>query len=340
MSTRINYQTNFDEKECLGDILFSNKSKYQNYPVISTPETLKDLKHLINNIIKSTENYDLKMGLNIIITLISHNKNEVVAYSLGKLYLLIQDESIRKLIVKELKKMRTNDNISVRKSAEDSMEIIKGEVNKYEIFELSYDIINYLICNLDNYLHPKLDFIPNLFFISKLNSKVKSKIKHSRLIESWNDMMYHLLNLMMILDNDLNILQLNEDDVDDYYLKNPDEPGIISYSEVMNLEITEESYINTLVDIYAMTFREKGHLNHLEALLDDDNYKIRQMGIVGLIYVLKVLTNFKEDKPYENLISEVLGALARHHLNIGSKLIKIEKNTIYNIIKFKRLSHY
>ena len=53
-----------------------------------------------------------------------------MAASLGDLYILIRDESIRNLIIKELKEMRCDDKISVMKSADDSLEVISGEVNK------------------------------------------------------------------------------------------------------------------------------------------------------------------------------------------------------------------
>jgi hypothetical protein len=45
--------------------------------------------------IGSTGNNDLNNALKIINTLISHDKKEVVASSLGSLYVLIQDRSIR-----------------------------------------------------------------------------------------------------------------------------------------------------------------------------------------------------------------------------------------------------
>ncbi|WP_048190804.1 hypothetical protein [Methanobacterium sp. SMA-27] len=80
------------------------------------------------------------MGLEIITTLISHENKEVVASSLGRLYLVIQDECIRKFIVKELKEMKCCNDASLRTSAEESLDIIIGDINKYEIFDYSFKI--------------------------------------------------------------------------------------------------------------------------------------------------------------------------------------------------------
>ena len=207
MSTRISHSS-FDNKVGFGDILFYNQSENRNYHLMSKPETLTDFRDMLNNLIDSTENIDLKMGLKIILTLISHPKKDVIAYSLGKIYLMIKEESIRNLIIAEIKKMEVDDNLTVRKSAEESIEMISVEVNKYEIFELSYDILNQLTINLENYVNPITDHIPRKsYFISKFNSKVIPKIKNSRFILSWNDLMYDLLDVMIIIHHDLDILQ-------------------------------------------------------------------------------------------------------------------------------------
>ncbi len=311
-----------DDENSLGDILIFDESKHQTYPLTQTPETLEELKGIINNLIDSTENMDLLMGLKIIKTLITHNKKEVVASSLGNLYVLIRDESIRKLIINELNEMRCDERISVRKSAEDSLDVISGEVNKYEIFEFSFDILNKILYKFDDYLHSKHYFNSlNLKYVTKINKALKSMLKHSRFVESWNDMMYNLLRVMLVIDHDMDIFHMKNVDVNDYYQNDMDKLFNIPYTQLSEIEVTEDTYINTLIHVYATTFRENGHIYRLESLLDDDNYKIRHMAIVGLIYALKVLTNFHEDKPFENLISEVLenisGVQFKHRIKAG-----------------------
>jgi len=122
-------------------------------------------------------------------------------------------------------------------------------------------------------------------------------IINSRFIESSNDMLYNLLKVMLVIDHN------------------------IPYNEISEIEVTEETYINTLINVYATTFRENGHIYRLESLLDDDNYKISHMAIVGSIYALKILTNFHEDKPHKNLISEVLENIGptqfKHRIKAG-----------------------
>ncbi len=321
IATRISSQK-IDDENSLGDILIFNESKHLIYPLTQAPETLEELKIIINNLIDSTENMDLLMGLKIIKTLITHNKKEVVASSLGNLYVLIRDESIRKLIINELNEMRCDDRISVRRSAEDSLDVISGEVNKYEIFEFSFDILTQILYKFDNYLHSKHYFNSlNLKYITKINTALKSMINHSRFVESWNDMMYNLLRIMLVIDHDMDIFHMDNVDVNDYYQNNMDKLVNIPYTELSEIEVTEDTYINTLIHVYATTFRENGHIYRLESLLDDDNYKIRHMAVLGLIYALKVLTNFHEDKPFENLISEVLENISntqfKHRIKAG-----------------------
>ena len=101
-------------------------------------------------------------------------------------------------------------------------------------------------------------------------------------------------------------MRINESEVADYFL-NPHEPEIIPYSELKNLDVTEETYLKSIINIYALTFRENGHLNHLKSLLNDDNYKIRNMAINGLIYALNNLTDFYYDKSHGNLMSQTIG---------------------------------
>ena len=47
-------------------------------------------------------------------------------------------------------------------------------------------------------------------------------IINSRFIESWNDMMYNLLKVMLVIDHDLDIFQMNNADVNEYYQNNLD----------------------------------------------------------------------------------------------------------------------
>jgi len=77
--------------------------------------------------IGSTDNYDLNNALKIVNTLISHDKKEVLASSLGNLYVLIRDRSIRELIVNELNEIvdrmeKENPKASVEKKPESDVD--------------------------------------------------------------------------------------------------------------------------------------------------------------------------------------------------------------------------
>jgi hypothetical protein len=126
---------------------------------------------------------------------------------------------------------------------------------------------------------------------------------------------------MLVIDHDMDIFHMDNVDVNDYYQNNMDKLFNIPYTELSEIEVTEDTYINTLIHVYATIFRENGHIYRLESLLDDDNYKIRHMAVLGLIYALKVLTNFHEDNPFENLISEVLENISntqfKHRIKAG-----------------------
>jgi hypothetical protein len=307
MSARIIFKTNYNEDKDLADITLINKFESDRYPHISPPKTLDEFKYYIHELYDTTDNYDLKMGLEIITTLICHEKKEVVASSLGRLYLVIQDECIRKLIVKELKEMRCCHDVSLKASAEESLDMIVGDLNKYEIFEKCFNTFNYLTNNLEDYLFHKSHLLSaNKYSIKKFNSKFTLIFKGSKFLYSWNDMIYRILKLLIELDRGHDIIQINESEVDDYYL-NPHEPEIIPYSELEKLDVTEETYLKSIINLYALTFRENGHLNHLKSLLNDDNYKIRNMAINGLVYALNNLTYCYYDKPHGNLMSRTLG---------------------------------
>ena len=116
---------------------------------------------------ETNQSTGLKEGLEIMTTLISHKKKTVVAYALGELFLMINDETIQKLVVKELMTLSHNHNPDVRKSAAYSLELISSEVYKLEI-------VNKLL---------------NLFF--NLRDKHRNKIKP---FQTCYILSYHMIN--------------------------------------------------------------------------------------------------------------------------------------------------
>ncbi len=270
-----------------------------------TPENIEDFKCIITDLIASTEDNDLNNALKIINTLISHDKEEVVASSLGNLYVLIRDKSIRELIINELNEMKCDKRMSIRKSAEESLDTISCELNRYEILDYSEEILDQIISKLDNYSSFKSHLPTNYSLFSKINSVIKSKIANSRFSVSWDNMMYNLMKIMLFIDKDLDIFQMNMVDVDDYYQNDLDKSFNLQYNELSQIEVPEEVHIDRLATVYTMTYKENGSISHLSGLLNDDDYKIRHMAIVGLCYALKGLSNFQSKAPDENLINKI-----------------------------------
>ncbi len=68
-----------------------------------------------------------------------------------------------------------------------------------------------------------------------------------------------------------------------------DNEKIYPYSDIMNIDHTNEDSLNTLASVYSQTFLEKGHLRRLRALLDDENLEVQHLGINGLTHVANIL---------------------------------------------------
>jgi hypothetical protein len=260
----------------------------------------------MDNLLESTENNDLNKALKIIKTLINHNKKEVMASSLGNIFVLIHDKSIRKVIINELNELKCDDNISVRESAEESLDVISSDLNKYEILDYSYDILNEIISKFDVDIQLKRYLPLPSFPISKINSAIKSKIINSRFTITWDNLMYNMLKVMLIIDKDLDIFHMTKVDVNNYYEEDLDIPFNMPYNELSQIEVEDDFHLDNIITVYATTFRENGSIYHLESLLNDDNENIRHKAVNGLLYALKGLTNYKPDKPHENLINQEL----------------------------------
>lgn len=309
MATRINYENNLNENVDIGDILYSSKYVNDFFKI----RTLEDLKKETKILIDSTEDPDLKTGLQIMLKLISHEKKDVVAYSLGKLYTMIHDEKTRKMILNELNEMKGFRDQSLQNTIDQSMDIIEYEMDSYKVFDLSMDIIHRMVSNMSCNTKKLFEFVQlDLSSITKNGNKfelsmkkfIRSLISNHKLMVHWNDMMYSLMELFIEMDGNMHVLDISCEEIDDYFLNTAD-TEILPYNELKEIELTNENYLHTLADVYATTFRENGHITHLLKYLDDEDYKVRLVGVRALIYVLKKLTNFEDKSPYKNMISNL-----------------------------------
>jgi hypothetical protein len=62
------------------------------------------------------------------------------------------------------------------------------------------------------------------------------------------------------------------------------------------LEFNKKEAMQRLASFYVNTFREKGHIRRLTALLDDEEYEIQQIGIDALTEVLEILLTHYNEK--------------------------------------------
>jgi hypothetical protein len=286
---------------------------------MQTFDNMEDFKDIIENMIGSTDNYDLNNALKIVNTLISHDKKEVLASSLGNLYVLIRDRSIRELIVNELNEMRCHEKLSVRESAEESLDVITCELNKYEILDYGYGIVNHIVSKFENHTNFRSYFSIKHRLLSKINSMIKSRIINSRFTVSWDNMLYILLKIMLVIDNDLDVFQMNTVEVDYYYENDLDKTFNIPYKELSQIEVSKYNYLERLAIVCAVTYRENGSISHLTGLLNVENYEVRHMAIAGLCHALNGLSHFQPNSPNENLINKVFTKISPTLYETGIK---------------------
>ncbi len=283
MATRILYQ----EESCKDEI-------FEDHSIIlkNQPNTLEELKNILYNLMETNQSTSLKEGLEIMTTLISHKKKEVVASALGELFLMINDETIQKLVVKELMTLSHNHNPDVRKSAAYSLELISSEVYKLEIVNKLLNLFFNLKENINNKIKPfQTCYILSYHLINGFYSYLSSiytKTNNLLFIHHF----YYLENFFNTLATaELILFEENVNSPNEQYYNNE---KVYPYSDIMNIDHTTEDPLNTLATIYAQTFLEKGQLRRLKALLDDENSEVQHSGLNGLTYVANVLIKIEK----------------------------------------------
>lgn len=295
MAAQIKTQIKIREEPCLNSKLYSD-SEFNSQMNNNLSLYFDGMEYITDYIIKKTDQQDLDICLNILKNLIFHTKKDVVAYSLGKLYPIFNDEHIKELMVKELRRLQCEDGCVIQKNIDKSMEIIVGEMNGIEIFQMECNIFNNITHKFELYLINALNKIP-----FHMDDKFVSRLQKSRIALQLDDMICSLDGIMEQLEYETEFrYNLEEADSNYHYHE--------TIMEINKLESNENNF-NNLIDLYALTFREKGHLNHLIALLNDENPEVRTMGVNGLLYVLKVLTHFHEQVPYEEAVLEILNSI-------------------------------
>jgi hypothetical protein len=270
-----------------GRLMNDEKQIHQNYLINNDPQNLQDLKIILKNLKTTSQNPKFNLGIEIIQILLSHQRGEVIALALGNLFFIFNKRSIKNLIITELR-IRANDpNPEVRKSAQYSLELIAEEIHKFEAFEIIYGLFSNVLLNLSYSFHMKWKLI--------VNSIIKNNYV-TKYLNSLTDYFTH--EILVILNSPLNILSLFiEEKIEDFSEDENLDNWLHYYLDIVKVEQTENP-LNSLANIYAMTFLEKGHLRRLAALLDDEDSNVQMMGINGLIYAITTLlcTNYDQTR--------------------------------------------
>jgi len=259
----------------------------EDYLIQKNPENLQDLKVILKNLKSTSHNSKFNLGIDIIQTLLTHHKEEVIAAALGNLFFIFDNRSIKNLIIKELRIKARDPNPEVRRSAKHSLELISEEIHKFESFELIYGLFSNVFIDLTYNFHLKWKNIRNSIIKNNYVNKYLTPILNYFTEESF-----------IILESPLNVLSvsINDEKVEDLYEENNFENGLNWYSDIVHFEQNVNPLI-PLANIYTLTFLEKGHLRRLAALLDDEDYHVQMIGINGLSYAIGTLTNLAPNTP-------------------------------------------
>ena len=258
-----------------GRLRNDEKQIHQKYLISNDPQNLEDLKIILKNLTTTSQNPNFNLGIEIIQILLSHQREEVIASALGNLFFIFNNRAIKTLIIKELRIRANDSNPNVRKSAHYSLELIAEEIHKFEVFEIIYGLFSNVLLDLRYNFHVKWKLMVN------------SIVKNYHINKYLNSVTQETL---VILDSPLNFLSLFingkkfEDVSEDENLDN----WLHYYSDIIKVEQNDDP-LDSLINIYAMTFLENGHLRRLTSLLDDEDSHVRMMGINGLTYAISTL---------------------------------------------------
>lgn len=290
---------------------FEHHSKWQIYSENlqeNESPTHRDLEKKIKTAITHTHKHQIKLGLEIILILLSHPKKDVRAYSLGKLYPLLTEELLRELIIKDLNDMRDDPQLNVSTAAQESLEDISGIINNLILADLISEVFTEFYVDLEKFgqkkvtplsfsSHPLKGHSPaggNSFFSSK-NRYIFPFIRWYRQINVYLD--------KILFSNQLEVLFPELTDMEEFSIGNILEEGVIPYSNISNFQWKPTDSLERVATIYAHTFMEKGHLNRLKTYLDDEDYHVRKIGANAMIEVVTFLFECPDKKSKEKINS-------------------------------------
>jgi hypothetical protein len=308
---------------------------YQEKLLENGPKTHSDLEKNLKITINHTHKHQLKLGLEIVLLLISHHQMDVRAFSLGRLYPLITKESLRELIIKDLKDMRDDSQLNVSAAAQESLDGISGIVHNLVLADIISEVFVEFSIDLEKYGQKKVIPLHSLFLSHHLEGKdleggtsfFNSKNRYIFHFIRWYRQMNVLLD-KILFSNQLEDLFPELEDMEEFSMGNILEDGIIPYSDISNFQWKPADSLERLANIYAHTFMEEGHLHRLKTYLEDDDYQVRQIGVNALIEVVTFLLNCPDEKSKNVTDSQ------NHHHKIN--LPSLAKLSIIHFLPFIR----
>ena len=240
----------------------------------------KKLEKLLADLVNYSQTPELKLGLEILLLLVSHKNENVRAPALAKMFVLMDDGLIQELVIKELKNVSNNGDGDSSESAEYSLDVIASEIHKFEVMDAVCDVCIEL---KNRFTNKARQLKCQGVFSSRINSRsIGNSVFHSNAL--YNRFICKLRALNRKLDRMVPYLE----EIENY------SENIIEYKELHCLDVhdsksSEKKSLKKLAGFYASTFAEKGHLRRLISLLGDDDYDVQQIGANALIEIVEVL---------------------------------------------------
>ena len=264
------------------------------YLLKDNSQTLKELEKLLIDSIKYSQSQELKLGLEIILLLISHKNENIRNSTLAKMFVLMDDGLIRELVVKELKDVSTSGDKDSSESAEYSLDLIAEEIHRFEVMDAVFDMF-YKLKNRITFKVNQFKFlaVSSVYSLDKLNSADLSKVSIKNNIFYSNTLFNRLICKLRALNRKMDKMVPYLEEIENYDEKEYKEMICLN---IQNSKSSEKESLQKLADFYASTFTERGHLRRLISLLDDEDYDIQQIGVNALTEIVEILLKDSTEK--------------------------------------------
>ncbi len=264
------------------------------YILKNDSQTLKELEKLLNDSIKYAQSQELKLGLEIILLLISHENENIRNSALAETFVLMDDGLIRELVVKELKSVSNNGDKDSSESAEYSLDLIAEEIHRFEVMDAVFDIF----CKLKNRITFRVNqfgllVVSSIYPFDKQNSANISKTSIKNNVSHNSTLFNRLICGLRVLNRKVDKMVPYLEEMENY---DEVEYKELSCLNTQNSKSHERESLQKLADFYASTFTERGHLRRLISLLDDKDYEVQQIGFNALSDIVEVLLTDSAEK--------------------------------------------